>query len=215
MQERQAGLISPLVVATIVLSVLLVGVGAFAIWSYTQYLSYKNDVDPKIASAVKDAKAEQQKTDKALFDEQEKLPTRKLVGPEDLGRVTLSYPKTWSVYIDKNGDGGHYEAYLFPGAVPAVTTRTAYALRVTIQDKTYDSTLDDFQGQIKAGKLTASPVKIGDAVGMRVEGTFSADVQGTMVLFKVRDKTLEVYTQLPAFQNDYNKIVLPSLKFNK
>src|SRR5258706_16327437 len=99
MDKRQDGFISPLLVATIVLGVLVVGLGIFGGWSFSQYLSYKNDVDPKIAAAVKDGKAEQQKADQVTFDEQEKLPTRTLVGPEDLGKVELAYPKTWSVYV--------------------------------------------------------------------------------------------------------------------
>ena len=215
MQDRQIGLMSPVVVTAIVLGVLVVGLGIFGGWSYSQYLSYKQDVDAKIAVAVKDAKAEQQKIDQALFDEQEKSPTRQLTGPDDLGKVSLAYPKTWSVYIDKNGESGNYEAYLYPGEVPSVGARAAYALRVTIQDKTYESSLEEFQSQVKAGKLIASPISIGDAHGMRLDGSFPNDKQGSMVLFKVRDKTLEVYTQLLTYRPDFDKIVLPSLKFNK
>jgi hypothetical protein len=215
MDQRQAGLASPLIVTTVVLGVLVVGLGVFGGWAFSQYLSYKDDVDPKIAAAVKDAKAEQQTSDKAIFDEKEKLPTRTLTGPDDLGKVTLAYPKTWSVYVDKGGSNGQYEAYLHPGEVPGVNSRNFYALRVTIQDKTYESVLNDFQGQVKSGKLKASPVKIGGADGMRLDGLFSNDANGSMVIFKVRDKTLEVYTQLTTYQADFNKIILPSLKFNK
>jgi hypothetical protein len=215
MNQRQAGLVSPLVVATIVLSVLVVGLGGFSFWAYTQYQSYKNDVDPKIAAAVTTAKETQRKEDQKHFDEQEKLPTRQLVGPDDLGRVSVNYPKTWSVYIEKNGQDGQFEAYLFPGAVPGVATKTPYALRVTIQDETYERSVADFESQIKAGKLKATPVKIGKAAGTRLDGTFVNDIKGSMVLFKVRDKTLKVYTQSDSFKNDYDKIVLPSLKFNR
>jgi hypothetical protein len=35
------------------------------------------------------------------------------------------------------------------------------------------------------------------------------------VLFKIRDKTLEVYTQSPNFASDFDNIVLKTLEFNK
>lgn len=214
MNDRQAGLVSPLVVATIILSVLVVGLGGFSFWAYTQYQSYKNDVDPKIAAAVKEAKDTQRKEDQAYFDEQEKLPTRQLVGPDDLGRVSVDYPKTWSVYIDKSGDGV-FEAYLHPGAVPGLSTKTGYALRVTVQDEAYERAMQDYEGPIKSGKLKSSPVKINEADGVRLDGTFAGNVEGSMVAFKVRDKTLKVYTESNTFKGDYEKIILPSLKFNK
>jgi hypothetical protein len=213
--NRQAGVAQPLLIVTIVLGVFVLGLGGFSAWAYMQYLSYKDDADVKIATAVAKAKDEQKTADEVIFTEQEKLPTRQLVGPDDLGRVTVDYPKTWSVYIDKNGSDGQYEAYLFPGAVPAVSTRTPYALRITVQDKTYESVVDDFQSDVKSGKLTAVPVTVGETAGLRLSGTFLNDVKGTMVLFKVRDKTLKVYTQAPNYQADFDNIVLPSLKFNK
>jgi hypothetical protein len=208
-------MVSPLVVSTIVLSILLVGVGGFSIWAYMQYRSYRDDVDPKIAAAVKIAKDEQLAADKKTFEEEEKLPTRVLTGPVDLGLVTLAYPKTWSVYVDKNGANNQYDAYLHPAEVPGLNTRTPYALRVTVENKTYESSVNDVQGQVTAGKLKAVPVKIGEAEGVRLDGLFPNDIKGSMVMFKVRDKTLKVYTQSVTFVPDFNTIILPSLKFNK
>lgn len=213
--NRQSGMASPLVIAVIVLSVLMVGVSGFAFWSYTQYQSYKNDVQPKIDAAVVKAKDEQSKTDQAAFVEQEKLPTRILVGPADLGAVNVAYPKTWSAYVDKNGEGNEFEAYLHPTPVPGLNSHAAFALRVTVDNQAYENSVKDYEGQVKAGKLTAKPVTIGDATGLRLDGNFPNNIQGAMVLFKVRDKTLKIYTQSTSFMGDFNNIVLPSLKFNK
>jgi hypothetical protein len=213
--NRQAGIVSPLVIAVIVLSVLMVGVSGFAFWSFSQYQSYKNDVQPKIDAAVTKAKDEQSKTDQAAFVEQEKIPTRVLVGPNDLGAVQVAYPKTWSAYVDKNGEGNEYEAYLHPSPVPGLNSHTAYALRVTVDNRGYEDSVKDFEGQVKANKLKAVPVTLNGTTGLRLDGSFPNNITGSMVVFKVRDKTLKIYTQSTAFAGDFNNIVLPSLKFNK
>ena len=51
MRTPQDGLVSPLLVTAIVLGVLVLGLGGFSFWAYSEYQSYKNDVDPKIAAA--------------------------------------------------------------------------------------------------------------------------------------------------------------------
>src|SRR5512138_3536123 len=117
----QSGMVHPLLIITIVLSVLTVGLAAFSVWAFINYQDQKNNVDAKVATAVTAAKEDQSKTDQAAFIEQEKIPTRQLVGPADLGQVKLSYPKTWSVYVDKDGGGNSYEAYLYPLVVPPLT----------------------------------------------------------------------------------------------
>ena len=206
-------MVHPLLLTAIVLGVLTVGLGGFSVWAYLNYQDQKNNVDAHISAAVADAKREQQEADQADFVEQEKVPTRQLVGPVDLGQVKFSYPKTWSVYVDKESSG--YEAYLHPLVVPPLTSGTPYALRVTITSNKYESVLAGYNEAIKTGKLKASPVTIVGVDGTRLDGTFSTSVRGSMVLFKIRDKTLQLYTQSTNFQGDFDNIVLKSLEFNK
>lgn len=206
----------PLLITSIVLGVLTVGLSTFAVWAYLNYQDQKNNVDAKIAAAVSDAKREQSEEDQRTFAEQEKLPTRQLVGPADLGQVKLSYPKTWSVYIDKDGSSGSsYEAYLHPLTVPPLSGNTPYALRISIVNTRYESVLASFNERIRNGNLRSSPVTLAEVDGVRLDGAFSNTVRGSMVLFKIRDKTLQVYTQAEAYMGDFNDIVLKSLVFNK
>jgi hypothetical protein len=214
-RSSSAGFVPVAIILNVVLAVLLLSVSGFAIWAFMQYQDYKNNVDPKLSAAAEQAKATQQKQDNAAFLEQEKQPTRTLVGPEELGAVTLDYPKTWSVYIGNNGTGSTYEAYLYPGAVPPLNSNTAYALRVSVVSMSYDSVMAVLANGIKTGDLKTSPVTAASTDGVRFDGKLSQTTQGTMVVFKVRDKTLKVYTETTAFQGDFDKIVLPSLKFNK
>ncbi len=212
---NQAGEVNPLLLISIILTILVLGLGSFSIWSYVNYTDQKNNVDQKISAAVADAKRQQSTDDEAKFAEREKQPTRQFIGPDDLGRVQLNYPKTWSVYVDQDGAGtSNYESYFSTGVVPPVKGKTPYALRVTIIKKSYESILQTFQEQVKKGDLKSSPITLQGQTGTRLDGSFTKDIQGSMVIFKVRDKTLEVYTQSPTFVPDYNQIILPSLTFN-
>ena len=212
----QRGEVNPLLLISIVLTILVLGLGSFSIWAYVNYTDQKNNVDQKISAAVANAKRQQGTEDEAKFAEREKQPTRVFAGPEDLGRVQVNYPKTWSVYVDKDGSGNsNYEAYFAAGIVPPILSKTPYALRITIENKSYEDVLRVYQELVKKGDLRSSPVTLQGQTGTRLDGKFSKDISGSMVLFKVRDKTLEVYTQSPTFASDYDNIILPSLIFNK
>lgn len=98
--------------------------------------------------------------------------------------------------------------------MPSTQGRTAYALRVSVVNASYESTLQTYQQPVKEGTLKASAIKVNEVDGTRLDGKFSDTTQGSMALFKVRDKTLRVFTESTAFSDDFDKIILPSLKFN-
>lgn len=215
--SRQSGNANPLLIVSIVLAVLTVGLGSFGVWAFVNYQDQKNNVDAKISDAVADAEAAQMEADKAAYAEQEKSPTRQIVGPADLGNVTLSYPKTWSAYVDRDGTGSNatYEAYFHPSAVPPLSGDTPYALRTSVTNAKYETVLASFNDRIKTGGIVASPIKVADVDGMRFDGAFSNTVRGSMVVFKIRDKTLQVYTQSETYKADFDTYILKSLTFNK
>lgn len=214
-QTSERGEVNPLLLVSVVLTILVLGLGSFSIWAYVNYNDQKDNVDQKISAAVATAKKQQSDVDAAKFAEQEKQPNRKFTGPSDLGSVELSYPKTWSVYVDKDGSNSNYEAYFAAGVVPPISGKTPYALRVTVERKAYEDVIQGYQSKVKKGELKSSSITLQGQTGTRLDGTFSEEVKGSMVLFKVRDKTLEVYTQSDTFMSDYEKIILPSLSFNK
>lgn len=210
--KRQDGAASGLAILSVVLILFVMVFGSVMIWALVNYNDQKNNVDAKVEAAVALAKQEQSETDQKKFAELEKEPYRQFVGPDDLGRVTFSYPKTWSVYIDQEGKA--YEAYLHPQIVHPVKSNRPYALRVSIASETYDKALSGYESLVKKGSLKSSPVTVNGFTGNRLDGMFSNDIEGSMVLFKVRDKTLRVYTESPTFRNDFDKIILDSFNFN-
>jgi len=192
----------------------LAGVGV-AIWSYVNYMDQKTNVDSKVTTAVAEANKKQADKLAADFAEAEKEPNRLFVGPDDYGRLSFKYPKTWSVYEAKDStNGGSYEAYLNPGVVPPVANDQQYALHVTIEDKDYDKVVDTYKQLVGKGDLTSSSFKAGDQNGTRLDGSFTKDIRGSAVIFKIRDKTVTMRSDADTFKPDFDALI-QTITFNK
>ncbi len=204
-------------VAIVVLVILLIIFGAFGVWSYLQYTEQKTDVDGKIAVAEGKAKLAQAKKDEADFAKREQQPMRQFVGPSDYGRLTFDYPKTWSAFqatdVSKGG-GVKYEAYLNPIVIPPLSDTTKFALRITIEQKTYDTTLASYDKQIKKQELKSSPYSDGGVTGTKIEGNFNKELIGTAIVIKMRDRTLTMRTDGDVFKEDFLAL-MKTVKFNE
>lgn len=199
-------------IIAIVVAVIAAGLAA---WALIGYNDQKTDVDSKVTSAVADAVKKQKDTDAANFAEQEKQPNRQFAGPDDYGRLSFDYPKTWSIYIAKDASsGGDYLAYFNPVSVPSTSSAQRYALRVTIQNKDYDQVVAGYQSLVKNNSLTASTIKADDQTGTRLDGNFTKDVKGSAVIFKIRDKTVTIQTDAETFKADFDALI-KTITFNK
>lgn len=213
--NNEIGSVNKWMVVAIGFILVAIAVAAFAGWSYVNYMDQKTNVDSKIESAVTLARKEQADLDEAKFMDREKQPNREFVGPDDFGRVTFDYPKTWSIYVSKDAQkGGEYEAYLNPILVPPVSSSQLYALRVTIKSADYDSVVTSFSPLVKSGKLTSGTVTADGSTGTRFDGNFSKDLRGSLVMFKIRDKVLTIRTDANTFASDFSAII-GSIKFNQ
>lgn len=204
-------------IATIILAVLSIGLTALSIWLYMNYNDQKTNVDSKISAAVIDAKKVQADDLEAKFAEREKELNREFVGPDDYGRVTFNYPKTWSVYVSNDASrGGTFEAYLNPITVPTVSNSQQFALRVVIEQKDYDAEIATYDSLVEKGDLKASSVSFNGNSGTRLDGIFSKDIRGAAVLFKIRDKTLTIRTDAITFiaNKDFDNLI-QTIKINK
>lgn len=209
--SHEAGQVNPLLISNILTGLVVVALTGGCIWLFMGYNHYKSDADTMVATAITKAKSEQQKTDEAQFLEREKVPTRTFQGPADLGSVSFQYPKTWSVYTAKTS--ASLEAYLHPNVVPPVALTQAFAVRVLVEDKSYDSVIKSYDAQVKKTDLRSNPVTVQGFTGIRLDGKFSPSRDGSAVIFKVRDKTLTLATDASAYKNDFDQTILASLKF--
>jgi hypothetical protein len=212
---HEQGAVSGSLIAIIGLIVLVLGCGGAAIWAYSNYNEQKTNVDGKISLAIATAKKEQGDVDEAKFAEREKEPNRQFVGPDDYGRVTFNYPKTWSVYEAKDvtQNGGTYEAYLNPVSVPPISSVQQFALRVTIEQRDYDKVVSTYESFVKKGDLRTSAATSNGNSGTRLDGNFSKDIRGAAVIYKIRDKTLTIRTDADTFKPDFENII-KTINFN-
>lgn len=211
--NRETGSVNPLLIASILLGLVAAGFAGAFIWAYSNYVDQRDNTTAKVDAAVTAAKKAQTAEDEKTYLEKEKQPYKQLVTPDDLGRVTISYPKTWSVYIAKSSST-EYEAYLNAETVPVVTATQAYAARLTITNDTYDDVVNSYTPAVKKGDLKSAPITVNNFNGIRLDGKFSTTRSGSVVIFKVRDKTLTIATDIDAYKEDFTNILVKSLDFN-
>jgi len=213
--SSERGAINGAVISIVLMGVALLAVVVLSVWLYMQYSEQKTNVDGKISAAVATAKRDQASADEKKFAEREKEPNRQFTGPDDFGRLTFDYPKTWSVYVEDDGSqDDSYTAYLNPVSVPPVGSDSQrFALRVQIQTENYNSVVGEYDSQVQDGDLKSSSTSANGQTGTRLDGKFSDDIRGAVVMYKLRDKTISIFTDANTFLPDYNKII-KTIKFN-
>lgn len=211
----QRGAANVWLIMTIVLSITTIIAAGFLVWALINYFDQKDNVDSKVATAVATAKKEQADEDEAKFLERDKQPNRQFVGPDDYGRLTFDYPKTWSVFVEKDTTSGNvFTAYLNPVSVPPISSSTQVALRVTIETKDYEDAVSSYQTAVKRGDLKSSTVSADGQSGTRLDGQFSKDIRGSAVIFKIRDKTVTLRSDADTFKGDFDALIA-TITFNK
>ncbi len=211
--SSETGAVTISVIIAGVLGIFTIAFAGLAIWAYMNYSDQKTTVDNKVALAVADAKKSQADEDETKYTQLLQNPYTEFVGPDDLGRLTFNYPKTWSAYVNKDGSDDSYEAYLNPVTVPPVSAKQQFAIRITINSKDYDQVLDSYASLIKKGSLKSSTTSADGQNGTRLDGNFTKDIRGAAVIYKVRDKTLTIRTDADTFKPEFEKLI-KTIKFN-
>ncbi|MBX4201447.1 hypothetical protein KW803_00925 [Candidatus Saccharibacteria bacterium] len=211
------------ILVTGILVVLLIAALAFGGWAFTQMQDYKTKSDQKAAAAVAAATKSQATTLQAQFDEQSKSPNKTFVGSPTYGTVSFNYPKSWSGYVDTSNTSEPINAYFHPDVVPGVQAKAAYSLRLELLSTDYAQVLQQFASQIKTGTVKAAaytPPKLSGVTNVQPGTLLTGQINnqdtaqtGTLLVIKVRDKTLLISTQSNEFLNDYKNTILPSLSF--
>ena len=210
-----------LIVGLVVMTLLFIVSVVLALVFYMQASDYKNNSDQKSAFAVEQAKEQQKKELETVFAEKEKEPLVSYTSPADLGSVFITYPKTWSAYIDENASSGTpLNAYFHPNFVPtekgSSENETNFALRAQVLQQSYKQVNDSFAQQIKKGEATATALTglPGGTTGVRIDGKIDSKKTGSVIIIPVRDKVLKIWTEGDGYKNDFNNFVVKNLKFN-
>ena len=76
-----------------------------------------------------------------------------------------------------------------------------------IINKNLDTVLNDYQSRLKKGELTSSSTEFNGISATRIDGTFEKELRGSVVLMKVRDKTIRFSTDADTFKPDFQTIL--------
>ena len=177
------------------------------VWMAITFANYRNNDVNRLKAKEEESRIATTQKLEAQFAELEKTPYQQFVGPEDLGRVAFSYPKTWNQYINKVAQP--FEVFFNPNLVrPVSDANSRYALRMLIEPNDYVKVVDKYSSLIKSNKLKQSIININGQQSTRLDGQFSDKITGSAVIFKIRDKTVTIrtdtdQTHLP----DFNKLI--------
>ncbi|MBR3139134.1 hypothetical protein IKG38_03980 [Candidatus Saccharibacteria bacterium] len=216
-----SGLIKTIIIVIVSL-IAATFIGLF-IWAFLQYDEARTDVDGQIATAVAIATDKQHAKDEADRLETEKYPYRSFSGPIDYGQLSFEFPKTWNVYIAKDASsGGDFEAYLNPGQVDPISNTTINALRVSILNKSFEDVTKNYERYLTSKEKTLSLESV--TVNTATEGQETTankytgkipntDLNGIILIFRIRDKTVLLRTDSLLFEADFNKLI-ETITFN-
>lgn len=206
---RKTGLIIGILAAVAVIA------AGLAVWAFVTYTQEKANIDATVATAEAEERREVVAEYEEKFLEFQKNPFSTFAGPEDYGRLSFEYPRFWSVYVGRDASrGGTYEAYLNPGSVPPVTAATQLGLRVTIEERAVEQVLNSYERRLEDGLLTSRTVTINGEPATRFDGSFSDDIRGSAVVFRIRDKAVTIRTDAQTFRADFDTLIT-SITFNK
>lgn len=219
--ESGAGRTIALVIACLSAAVAIIAMVAFFVKWQNLQRNHENDT----ALAIEAGKLEQQQEDDLAFLEKDKEPWLEFNAvPDTLGALSFKYPRTWNAYVASDGlDGGDFVSYFRPSEVlPTNDERSRYALRVSIVSKYYDDVVSEYNNKVSEyneddsadTKLeSAGSVQSFSGTSMRFNGTIDDNLNGSVVLIKINDRTAIVQTDSEVYQEDYEKVV-ESLKRN-
>jgi hypothetical protein len=183
---------------------------------------YKTKSDVIVNEAVTKAKLEQKDEDAAGYFEEAKKPYAEYIGPQDFGSIRFSYPKTWSVYNSQFDQKNGYEVVFHPTVVPFVTEETAMSLRVSVVNKQYEAVVAEYEKQVIEGQLRATAINVAQTEtnagyeGLRLDGAINETLaEGSIVVLKLRDKTILVRTDAVDWATDFNELILPTFRYSE
>lgn len=206
------------IIIIVFLAILMVTFFGLFLWKMLDYNDISSDVNGRVEIAVAAAKDEQAVKDEQEFLEREKYPLRDFSGPADYGQLSFKYPKTWSLYVASDAsNGGNFEAYFNPIQVDAISSNTINALRVSILTTNFESVTAQYEGHLNDSegnfRMESITLTAGVPANLYSGKIPNSELNGYILVFKIRDKTVVMQTDSVNFLNDFNQ-VMDSIRFN-
>lgn len=192
-----------------VLAFLVIVVGSFSFWAFTNYTKQRDTVNQQVSAAVQEARKQQRTDDEKRFEEERKSPYRSYTAPEVFGGITLEFPKNWNVYvIDKTGSGTQVDLTIHPDKVRESGDSTnIYAFRMELKDSLFERENESLKRDTERGNLKAKSVTVSDIEGVQYDGEIERDINGRKIILPYRDKTIIMWTESRDYFNDFQEIM--------
>ena len=212
-----AGAVSPLLLGLVAVILMFIIALFYGLNQKSKVSDYELNLGKKVATEVEAQKKLISDQKQAEFDEREKAPYKFWTSPTQYRSIKVGFPKTWSYYLSLSdvGGGGDKEVdlYAHPDYVPGLASESKYALRLTLESTDYNQALEQYRRDSEEKKLSISTIQNSNVSGVKIRGSIGDEVNGTMVIFPIRDKVLSVWTESPDYEADFENIVLKNLSF--
>lgn len=198
------------IILLVVVCLIAAGAIVAAVYFFMQWNDLKVNFDNKVAQEVTTAEVNQMKADEARFNEQQKQPYSPFSGPDDYGSIYFEYPKTWNVYVAKDGtNNSDFEAYFAAASVPSINDQNSrYALRFIIRNQSLETIQRQYDIKVTQGQLTSKSYSVGGLSGTLFTGMLTNTINGQVFLAKVNDKTLIMQTDSTKhFETDFSTVL--------
>lgn len=197
----------------VIISLVLLGT---TIWSYSRFADERDNTDKKVVAAEARAREDQRVETTLELEEANKLPFRTYLGPANLSGIKVSYPKSWSAYVDEANSSATVELALtlHPNIIQAFSVDSRYAFRLELVDSPYSDVTLQYERLVETQQIQAQGFELLETTGVRFDGEISNAVFGTMIILPIRDKSLKVWTESNDYLDDFETIVTENLEFN-
>jgi hypothetical protein len=96
------------------------------------------------------------------------------------------------------------------------------ALRITVVNKQYEAVLKEYEAFIPTGQLRASVINVAQSdsfagyEGIRFDGALNESLaEASVVVLKLRDKSILIRTDATDWATDFADIILPSFQYKE
>lgn len=213
LRSEEVGAINILLVPLVVAVLCFFSTLGFAFWAYSERNDYKDNSDQKSAAAVEVAIQKVSSEKDNEFLEKEKSPFVDYSGPAQYGSIKVKYPKTWSAMITETQS----PTFIFHPKYVFGDENAKHALKITIEDQSYNSIIGQYDSQLQQGALIAqaySLPKVPGVVGIKFDGQLESGKNASAIILPLRDKTIRIISESPEYFKDFNDIILPNLTFS-
>ena len=213
---KNRGYVNPMVIPLIMSVILVLVLGFTTFKYYNDYTKQKTEVDAITAKAVSEAEAALTERLNVQHQEELKNPLETYTASSEANAIAVTYPRTWSSHVVTKSTGNLVlDGYFHPGTVPDTKGDDKFALRMTLERADYAKEVEDYQRDVEKGDIKAQAITVNKVKGIRLTGILDRDTNGVMVILPVRDKVLKIWTEANVYADDFNKIIIKNLSFDR